>query len=77
METRAPRWQVDESTGPSTALPESLKIEIEQADPRNQAGVLNVGWWGMALQPDTEYKGSFYAKADCRGSWPAYREPGQ
>ena len=25
---------------------------------------MNVGWWGMALRPDTTYKGSFYAKAD-------------
>ncbi len=58
------KMQVDNSTGPSTALPRSLKIEIEQADARNRAGVLNVGWWGMALHHDTEYKGSFYAKAD-------------
>ena len=43
------KMAVDESTGPSTALPKSLKIEIEQADAQNQAGVLNVGWWGMAL----------------------------
>ena len=53
----------DATTGPSPALPSSLKIEIAQADPHNQAGVLNVGWWGMALKPNTEYKGSFYAKA--------------
>ena len=54
----------DATTGPSTALPNSLKIEIEQADAHNQAGALNVGWWGMALHHNTEYKGSFYAKAD-------------
>jgi len=53
----------DKATGPSTALPSSLRIEIEKADPQNQAGVLNTGWWGMALKPDTQYKGSFYAKA--------------
>jgi len=53
----------DTTTGPSSALPSSIKIEISQADPHNQAGVLNVGWWGMALHPETEYKGSFYAKA--------------
>ncbi|MGA9585465.1 MAG: alpha-L-arabinofuranosidase C-terminal domain-containing protein [Terracidiphilus sp.] len=58
------KMEVDGFTGPSAALPKSLKIEIEQADARNQAGVLNVGWWGMALHHDTEYKGSFYAKAD-------------
>ena len=54
----------DATTGPSAALPASLKIEIEQADAENRAGVLNVGWWGMALHHNTEYKGSFYAKAD-------------
>jgi alpha-N-arabinofuranosidase len=58
------KMEVDRTTGPSSALPSSLKIEIEQADPRSQAGVLNTGWWGMALRPDTEYKGSFYAKTD-------------
>lgn len=54
----------DGSTGPSTALHTSLKVEIEQADPHNQAGVLNTGWWGMALHPETTYKGSLYAKTD-------------
>ena len=36
---------------------------MEHADARNQAGALNVGWWGFALQPENTYKGSFYAKA--------------
>ena len=54
----------DRTTGPSTALPTSLKVEIEQADPHNQAGVLNTGWWGMALKPSSAYTGSFYAKSD-------------
>ncbi len=58
------KMAVDESTGPSTALPKSLKVEIEHADSHNQAGILNVGWWGMALHANTEYKGSLYAKAD-------------
>jgi alpha-L-arabinofuranosidase len=58
------KMEVDNSTGPSTALPASLKVKIEQADAHDRAGVLNVGWWGMALRRDTEYKGSFYAKTD-------------
>jgi alpha-N-arabinofuranosidase len=58
------KMEVDESTGPSTALPKSLKVEIEQADAKNPAGVLNAGWWGMALHSNTEYKGSFFAKAN-------------
>ena len=64
------RMQIDKSTGPSSALPTSLKIEIEQADPHNQVGVLNQGWWGMALHHDTEYKGSFYARAASDGIGP-------
>jgi alpha-N-arabinofuranosidase len=55
---------VDEKTGPSEALTRSLRIDVKQADQRNQAGVLNDGWWGMALRPETTHKGSFYAKAD-------------
>jgi alpha-N-arabinofuranosidase len=55
---------VDEQTGPSDALKASLRIDVKQADAHNQAGVLNNGYWGMALRPNTTYKGSFYAKAD-------------
>jgi alpha-N-arabinofuranosidase len=54
----------DEQTGPSDALKTSLRIDVKQADPQNQAGVLNEGYWGMGLRPDTTYKGSFYAKAN-------------
>jgi alpha-N-arabinofuranosidase len=50
--------------GPSDALKNSAKLEVEQADPHNQAGILNVGYWGMPLRPETTYKGSFYGKAD-------------
>ena len=54
----------DRATGPSKALGHSLKIEVSKADAENQAGVLNVGYWGMAVRPETTYKGSFFAKAD-------------
>jgi len=57
------RMQADATTGPSAALPTSLRLDVEKADPKNQAGVLNTGWWGFALHPNTAYKGSFYAKA--------------
>jgi alpha-N-arabinofuranosidase len=53
----------DRTTGPSDALKSSLRLDVETASPQNQAGALNTGWWGMALKPGTEYKGSFYAKA--------------
>jgi len=54
----------DKQTGPSQALPSSLRIDVKQADGQNQAGILNEGYWGMPLRPNTAYKGSFYAKAD-------------
>ncbi len=61
---------VDQSTGPSDALPLSLRIDVKQADANNRAGVLNEGFWGMALRPDTTYKGSLYAKAKDSDSGP-------
>lgn len=62
--------EADPQTGPSEALNFSLKVSVTQADEQNQAGVLNAGYWGMALKPDTTYKGSFYAKADSEGIGP-------
>jgi alpha-N-arabinofuranosidase len=62
--TSTARMAPDKTTGPSEALPSSLRLDVEKADAQNQAGVLNVGYWGFALKPDTTYKGSFYAKAD-------------
>jgi alpha-N-arabinofuranosidase len=55
--------QHDAGTGPSEALKSSLKIDVKQADAQNQAGLINTGWWGFAVQPATEYKGSLYARA--------------
>jgi alpha-L-arabinofuranosidase len=58
------KMSVDETEGPSAALPHSLLIEIKQADSTSPAGVRNEGYWGMALRPNTSYKGSLYAKVD-------------
>ena len=55
---------VDQAEGPSDALQHSLAIDVKQADSANRAGVRNEGYWGMALRPNTTYKGSLYAKAD-------------
>lgn len=54
--------EIDKSAGPSQALPISLKLTIEQADESHRAGLENEGFWGIAVRPDTVYKGSFYAK---------------
>ncbi|HWF47382.1 MAG TPA: alpha-L-arabinofuranosidase C-terminal domain-containing protein [Bryobacteraceae bacterium] len=55
---------IDQTEGPSEALQHSLLITVTEADPEGQAGVRNEGYWGMALRPNTTYKGSLYAKAD-------------
>jgi alpha-L-arabinofuranosidase len=54
----------DKTTGPSDALPYSLKVKIASADSANSAGVRNDGYWGMSVAPGTTYRGSFYAKTD-------------
>jgi alpha-N-arabinofuranosidase len=56
--------QVDTASGPSTALPHSLKLTVRVANPGSEAGVSNSGYWGIALRPHTVYKGSFYARAE-------------
>jgi alpha-N-arabinofuranosidase len=54
----------DKGTGPSQALSSSMKLDVQQADANDPAGVINIGYWGMAVRPNTTYKGSFYAKGE-------------
>ncbi|MBV9405277.1 MAG: alpha-N-arabinofuranosidase, partial [Acidobacteriaceae bacterium] len=55
--------KLDKTTGPSKALPMSLKIDIEKADAANQAGIQNAGFWGFPIRSGTTYRGSVYVKA--------------
>jgi len=57
----------DAGTGPSAALPASLKMTVTQADGANAYGLRNRGWWGVPLRANTTYMGSVYAKADKDG----------
>ena len=52
----------DRETGPSKALPYSVKVTVDSATPTDPAGLANSGWWGMAVRPHTTYRGSLYAK---------------
>ena len=61
---------IDKSTGPSEALPYSLRVTVNGASDAAPAGVLNDGYWGMGLHPDTTYRGSFYAKEDSQDVGP-------
>ena len=54
----------DRTTGPSAALPYSLHLEVDSASAKSPAGVLNDGFWGIAVKPNTTYHGSIYAKTD-------------
>jgi alpha-N-arabinofuranosidase len=56
--------ELDKSTGPSTAIPRSLKVTIQTANAKDQAGVANTGYWGMAVRGNETYQCSFYAKGD-------------
>jgi alpha-L-arabinofuranosidase len=58
------KMELDKATGPSEALKTSLRLDVEKASAGNEAGVLNVGYWGIPVRANTEYKGSFYAKAN-------------
>ena len=41
-----------------------FRLEVKRAGPASTGGVLNEGYWGMAVRPNTTYKGSLYARAD-------------
>ncbi len=56
--------ELDKTTGPSAAIPHSLKFTATSAGPQAEAGFYNTGFWGISLHPSTTYQGSFYAKAD-------------
>lgn len=58
---------VDDHSGPSEALPRSMKVTVSAASESSPAGVQNGGYWGIAVRPNTIYKGFFYAKADSEG----------
>ncbi len=55
---------VDKATGPSKALPTSLKITVTDASAGNEAGVANEGYWGIPVKPKTTYQLAFYAKVE-------------
>ncbi len=58
---------IDESTGPSAALPRSLKLTVSTASSNAPGGVENDGYWGIPVRPQTTYHGSFYAKTNSSG----------
>jgi alpha-N-arabinofuranosidase len=57
----------DDTSGPSTAQPRSIKVSVTAASEAAPAGVQNDGFWGIPVRPQTTYTGSFYAKSDSAG----------
>jgi alpha-N-arabinofuranosidase len=55
---------VDKTTGPSEALTSSLKLTVDSAAPKSEAGIVNSGYWGIPVHPSEQLHGSFYAKTD-------------
>ncbi|HWC97359.1 MAG TPA: alpha-L-arabinofuranosidase C-terminal domain-containing protein [Candidatus Sulfopaludibacter sp.] len=60
----AAKISVDNQSGPSAALTTSARLEVTKADANSPAGLINEGYWGMAVRPNSRYAGSFYAKTD-------------
>ena len=54
---------LDHETPLNDALNVSLKLEATNASISAPSGVVNAGYWGIALHPKTKYHLSFYAKA--------------
>jgi alpha-L-arabinofuranosidase len=55
---------LDKSTGPSQALPYSMKLSVVSASAQNEVGLTNPGFWGYGLLPETSYAGSLYARVE-------------
>jgi alpha-N-arabinofuranosidase len=64
------KLSVDPKEGPSTALPSSAKIEVTKAAANSPAGLINEGYWGIAVRPNSRYTGSLFAKSDSEGPLP-------
>ncbi len=46
----------------NSALNVSLKLDTSKASKESPAGVINGGYWGIPVRPDTTYRASFYAR---------------
>jgi len=66
----AAKMSVDPKDGPSQALTNSAKLEVTKADGNSPAGLLNEGYWGFPVRPNTRYTGSFFAKTAADGPLP-------
>jgi alpha-L-arabinofuranosidase len=68
--TSAAKISVDAKEGPSKAITNSAKLEVTRADANSPAGLINEGYWGMAVRPNARFTGSFFAKSGSDGALP-------
>ncbi len=68
--TSSAKFSVDSREGPSKAITNSAKLEVTRADANSPAGLLNEGYWGIAVRPNTRYTGSLFAKTGSEGTLP-------
>ncbi len=61
---------IDDGEGPSAALARSARLEVTKADAGSPAGLLNEGYWGIAVRPNTSYQGTFFVKSSAEGPLP-------
>ncbi len=66
------KMSVDNSDGPSAALHHSAKLEVTKADANSPAGLINEGYWGIAVRPNTKYTGSLFAKSNAGSTLPVW-----
>lgn len=59
-----------DKNGPSAALSTSAKLEVTRADAGSPAGLINEGYWGIAVRPNSRFSGSLYAKSDAASPLP-------
>ncbi len=54
---------LDRSQPLNQEIPVSLRLDVTQSTGNARAGFANGGYWGIPVEPQTTYRGSFYAKA--------------
>ena len=59
---------VDSKDGPSVAIQNSARLDVLKADADSPAGLINEGYWGIAVLPNARYTGSLFAKTDAGGA---------
>ncbi|ORY99025.1 glycoside hydrolase superfamily [Syncephalastrum racemosum] len=60
----AGKISLDAENALNKANPHSLRLDVDEVDDDGRAGIANMGWWGLRVQPAEKYTASFFAKSD-------------